>query len=109
MIDKFTSINFQPCKVESSEIHNTRAKELSYVFKEYSNENEHFYFPFKEKEIDFATGEKTREVFREVHYLKQYDARCRELYTEKTNQKVQEGTHFLKEAVVVIHEGTTME
>jgi mobilization protein len=109
MIDKFTSINFQPCKVESSEIHNTRAKELSYVFKDYSNENEHFYFPFKEKEIDFATGEKTREVFREVHYLKQYDARCRELYTEKTNQKVQEGTHFLKEAVVVIHEGTTME
>lgn len=109
MIDKFTSINFQPCKVESSEIHNTRSKELSYVFKDYSNENEHFYFPFKEKEIDFATGEKTREVFREVHYLKQYDARCRELYTEKTNQKVQEGTHFLKEAVVVIHEGTTME
>lgn len=109
MINKFTSINFQPCKVESSEIHNTRAKELSYVFKDYSNENEHFYFPFKEKEIDFATGEKTREVFREVHYLKQYDARCRELYTEKTNQKVQEGTHFLKEAVVVIHEGTTME
>ena len=109
MINKFTSINFQPCKVESSEIHNTRAKELSYVFKDYSNENEHFYFPFKEKEIDFATGEKTREVFREVHYLKQYDARCRELYTEKTKQKVQEGTHFLKEAVVVIHEGTTME
>lgn len=109
MIDKFTSINFQPCKVESSEIHNTRAKELSYVFKDYTHENEHFYFPFKEKEIDFATGEKTREVFREVHNLKQYDARCRELYTEKTKQKVQEGTHFLKEAVVVIHEGTTME
>jgi hypothetical protein len=109
MIDKFTSINFQPCKVESSEIHNTRAKELSYVFKDYSHENEHFFFPLREKEIDFATGEKTREVFREVHDLKQYDARCRELYTEKTNQKVQEGTHFLKEAVVVIHEGTTME
>jgi hypothetical protein len=109
MIDKFTSINFQPCKVESSEIHNTRAKELSYVFKDYSNENEHFFFPLRKKEIDFATGEKTREVFREVHDLKQYDARCRELYTEKTKQKVQEGTHFLKEAVVVIHEGTTME
>lgn len=109
MIDKFTSINFQPCKVESSEIHNTRAKELSYVFKDYSHENEHFFFPLRKKEIDFATGEKTREVFREVHDLKQYDARCRELYTEKTKQKVQEGTHFIKEAVVVIHEGTTME
>lgn len=77
----------QACKVGSSEIHNLREKQLSYVVPEMSHLNE--------------------SVIHE--HIPEALARIETTYTEVTGQKMQPTATPLKEAVLVIREDTTME
>ena len=77
----------QACKVGSSEIHNLREKQLSYVVPEMSHLNE--------------------SVIHE--HITEALARIEAKYTEVTGQKMQPTATPLKEAVLVIREDTTME
>ena len=77
----------QACKVGSSEIHNLREKQLSYVVPEMSHLNE--------------------SVIHE--HIPEALARIEAKYTEVTGQKMQPTATPLKEAVVVIRDDTTME
>ena len=77
----------QACKVGSSEIHNLREKQLSYVVPEMSHLNE--------------------SVIHE--HIPEALARIEAKYTEVTGQKMQPTATPLKEAVLVIREDTTME
>lgn len=82
-----TSVHMQACKVGSSEIHNLREKQLSYVIPEMSHLNE--------------------SVIHE--HIPEALARIEAKYTEVTGQKMQPTATPLKEAVLVIREDTTME
>lgn len=89
-----TSIHFEPCKVNFSKAHNLREVELSYVNKELSHLNESTYSKFDNEDPsirDLALREK----------------QCRALYQEKTGQKAQSKTVFLREGVVVIGKDTS--
>ncbi len=77
----------QACKVGSSETHNLREKQLSYVLPEMSHLNES------------VIHERIPEAL----------ARIVATYTEVTGQRVQPTASPLKEAVLVIREDTTME
>ena len=77
----------QACKVGSSEIHNLREKQLSYVVPEMSHLNE--------------------SVIHE--HIPEALARIEITYTEVTGQRMQPAATPLKEAVLVIREDTTME
>ena len=77
----------QACKVGSSETHNLREKQLSYVVPEMSHLNE--------------------SVIHE--HIPEALARIETTYTEVTGQKMQPTATPLKEAVLVIREDTTME
>ena len=77
----------QACKVGSSETHNLREKQLSYVVPEMSHLNE--------------------SVIHE--HIPEALARIEAKYTEVTGQKMQPTATPLKEAVLVIREDTTME
>ena len=77
----------QACKVGSSEIHNLREKQLSYVVPEMSHLNE--------------------SVIHE--HIPEALARIEAKYTEVTGQRMQPTATPLKEAVLVIREDTTME
>ena len=77
----------QACKVGSSEIHNLREKQLSYVVPEMSHLNE--------------------SVIHE--HIPEALARIETTYTEVTGQRIQPTATPLKEAVLVIREDTTME
>ena len=77
----------QACKVGSSEIHNLREKQLSYVIPEMSHLNE--------------------SVIHE--HIPEALARIETTYTEVTGQSMQPAATPLKEAVLVIREDTTME
>ena len=77
----------QACKVGSSEIHNLREKQLSYVVPEMSHLNE--------------------SVIHE--HIPEALARIETTYTEVTGQRMQPAATPLKEAVLVIREDTTME
>ena len=77
----------QACKVGSSETHNLREKQLSYVVPEMSHLNE--------------------SVIHE--HIPEALARIETTYTEVTGQRVQPAATPLKEAVLVIREDTTME
>ena len=77
----------QACKVGSSETHNLREKQLSYVVPEMSRLNE--------------------SVIRE--HIPEALARIEATYTEVTGQRMQPTASPLKEAVLVIREDTTME
>ena len=77
----------QACKVGSSEIHNLREKQLSYVVPEMSHLNE--------------------SVIHE--HIPEALARIETTYTEVTGQRMQPTASPLKEAVLVIREDTTME
>lgn len=82
-----TSVHMQACKVGSSEIHNLREKQLSYVIPEMSHLNE--------------------SVIHE--HIPEALARIETTYTEVTGQSMQPAATPLKEAVLVIREDTTME
>lgn len=82
-----TSVHMQACKVGSSETHNLREKQLSYVVPEMSHLNE--------------------SVIHE--HIPEALARIEAKYTEVTGQKMQPTATPLKEAVLVIREDTTME
>ena len=82
-----TSVHMQACKVGSSEIHNLREKQLSYVVPEMSHLNE--------------------SVIHE--HIPEALARIEATYTEVTGQRMQPTASPLKEAVLVIREDTTME
>ena len=77
----------QACKVGSSETHNLREKQLSYVVPEMSHLNE--------------------SVIHE--HIPEALARIGAKYTEVTGQRIQPTATPLKEAVLVIREDTTME
>ena len=77
----------QACKVGSSETHNLREKQLSYVVPEMSHLNE--------------------SVIHE--HIPEALARIEATYTEVTGQRMQPTASPLKEAVLVIREDTTME
>ena len=77
----------QACKVGSSETHNLREKQLSYVVPEMSHLNE--------------------SVIHE--HIPEALARIETTYTEVTGQGMQPAATPLKEAVLVIREDTTME
>lgn len=77
----------QACKVGSSETHNLREKQLSYVVPEMSHLNE--------------------SVIHE--HIPEALARIEATYTEVTGQRIQPTATPLKEAVLVIREDTTME
>lgn len=82
-----TSVHMQACKVGSSETHNLREKQLSYVVPEMSHLNE--------------------SVIHE--HIPEALARIEVTYTEVTGQRMQPTASPLKEAVLVIREDTTME
>ena len=77
----------QACKVGSSETHNQREKQLSYVVPEMS--------PLNESVIH--------------EHIPEALARIEATYTEVTGQRIQPTATPLKEAVLVIREDTTME
>ena len=77
----------QACKIGSSEIHNLREKQLSYVVPEMSHLNE--------------------SVIHE--HIPEALAWIETTYTEVTGQRMQPAATPLKEAVLVIREDTTME
>lgn len=77
----------QACKVGSSETHNLREKQLSYVVPEMSHLNE--------------------SVIHE--HIPEALARIETTYSEVTGQRIQPTATPLKEAVLVIREDTTME
>ena len=82
-----TSVHIQACKTASSEIHNLREKELSYVREELSHMNESI-----------------------IHErIAPALSRIEDTYTKATGQKLQPSASPLKEAVLVIREDTTME
>ena len=82
-----TSVHIQACKTASSEIHNLREKDLSYVRDELSHLNESVIY----ERITPALS------------------RIEDTYTKATGQKMQPSAAPLKEAVLVIREDTTME
>lgn len=85
----YTMMHQQPCKIHSSERHNTRVQELDYIFPELTHNNESFYFDSR----------KLIEIYSE----------CKELYEEKVKRKFQEKTAPIREAVVLIDENTSLE
>lgn len=82
-----TSIHLRPCK-QSSEIHNKREKDLDYVRTDLSHNNEWW-------SAVSSLGELRSEISAMVK--------------EKTGRKMQAKAEPLREGVVVIQEGTTME
>lgn len=82
-----TSVHLQACKVGSSETHNLREKQLSYVVPEMSHLNE--------------------SVIHE--HIPDAIARIEAKYTEVTGQRMQPTATPLKEAVLVIRDDTTIE
>ena len=84
-----TSIHIKPCKVSSSELHNKREKELDYVIRSLSKNNE------------FWQLEKGKS-------LTSYVEETRQLVKTKTGRKMQAKAVPLHEAVVVINKNTTM-
>lgn len=84
-----TSINVQPCKVESSELHNTRKKVLDYVRPELSYKNEKVIFS------DRSLGDELAQI--------------KEAYKSAKGRKLHAKATPLREGVIVISEDTTME
>ena len=82
-----TSIHLRPCK-QSSEIHNMREKELDYVRTDLSHKNE---------------------WWSAVSSLGKLRSEISAMVKEKTGRKMQAKAEPLREGVVVIQEGTTME
>ena len=82
-----TSVPIHACKTASSEIHNLREKDLSYVRDELSHLNESVIY----ERITPALS------------------RIEDTYTKATGQKMQPSASPLKEAVLVIREDTTIE
>lgn len=82
-----TSIHLRPCK-QSSEIHNKREKELDYVRKDLTHLNEWW-------SAVASLGERRSQIS--------------DLVKEKTGRKMQAKAEPLREGVVVIQEGTTMQ
>lgn len=85
----YTMFNQQPCKIHSSERHNSRTQELDYIFPELSHNNESFYFD----------NRGLVEIYNE----------CKQLYEEKVKRKFQEKTAPIREGVVLIDEYTTLD
>lgn len=86
---KKTSVHLKPCDIATSEIHNTRKKDLDYIRKELSHLNESFYY------IPHSLQEELAVIKREVK--------------AKNKRKLQRNAIPLKEGVIVIDEDTTME
>lgn len=84
-----TSINVQPCKVESSELHNTREKVLDYVRPELSDKNEKVFFS------DRSLGDELAQI--------------KEAYKAAKGRKLHAKATPLREGVIVISEDTTLD
>lgn len=85
----YTMFSQKPCKIYSSERHNSRAQKLDYIFSDLTPKNESFYFD----------NRKLKDIYNE----------CKELYEEKVKRKFQEKTAPIREGVVLIDENTTLD
>lgn len=111
-IDKFTCVSIEECVISHSYAHNSREESPNYAIKERAQLNESFFFDVEtiHNGFDFATAEPYREKrVEKVKNLQAYEEYCKGIYSEKVGQKPQKKTRFLKEAVVVIDESTTLE
>lgn len=88
MTEKKTSFHQKPCKTNSAEEHNTRAKNLDYVFSDLTISNESFFYDHRK--------------------LSAIEKECKEIYLREIGQKMQEKTAPIREGVVVINENTTL-
>lgn len=84
-----TMMHQEPCKIKSAEDHNTRKKELDYIFPELTKNNESHHFDSRS----------LKDIFKE----------CKAIYEDKIGQKMQEKTAPIREAIFVIDENTTMD
>jgi hypothetical protein len=110
--DKFTCVSVEECVISHSYAHNSREESPNYAIKERAQLNESFLFDVEtiHNGFDFATAEPYREKrVEKVKNLQAYEEYCKSIYSEKVGQKPQKKTRFLKEAVVVIDESTTLE
>lgn len=89
MTEKKTSFHQKPCKTNSAEEHNTRAKNLGYVFSDLTISNESFFYDHRK--------------------LSAIEKECREIYQREVGQKMQTKTAPIREGVVVIDEYTTLD
>lgn len=89
MTSKATSFHQKPCKINSAEEHNTRAKNLNYVFSDLTISNESFFYDHRK--------------------LSAIEKECKEIYLREIGQKMQEKTAPIREGVVVINENTTLD
>lgn len=87
-----TSVNVQPCKVQSAERHNGRHKELSYLIPNPNRANESW----------------ISDRLRTYGTLVRYHAALAKMVKEKTGRTMQAKATPIREAVVVIKEDTTM-
>lgn len=111
-IDKFTCVSIEECVISHSYAHNSREESPNYAIKERAQLNESFLFDVEtiHTGFDFASAEPYREKrIERVKNLQAYEEYCKSIYSEKVGQKPQKKTRFLKEAVVVIDESTTLE
>lgn len=111
-VDKFTCVSIEECVISHSYAHNSREESPNYAIKERAQLNESFLFDVDtiHTGFDFATAEPYREKrVEKVKNLHAYEEYCKSIYSEKVGQKPQKKTRFLKEAVVVIDESTTLE
>lgn len=111
-IDKFTCVSIEECVISHSYAHNSREESPNYAIKERAQLNESFLFDVDtiHTGFDFARAEPYREKrVEKVKNLQAYEEYCKSIYSEKVGQKPQKKTRFLKEAVVVIDESTTLE
>lgn len=89
MTEKKTSFHQKPCKVNSAEQHNTRSKQLDYIFSDLTQNNESFFYDNRK--------------------LSAIEKECREIYQREVGQKMQTKTAPIREGVVVIDEYTTLD
>lgn len=89
MTEKKTSFHQKPCKVNSAEQHNTRSKQLDYIFPDLTQNNESFFYDNRK--------------------LSAIEKECREIYQREVGQKMQTKTAPIREGVVVIDEYTTLD
>ena len=111
-IDKFTCVSVEECVISHSYAHNSREESPNYAIKERAQLNESFLFDVEtiHNGFDFATAKPYREKrVEKVKNLQAYEEYCKGIYSEKVGQKPQKKTRFLKEAVVVIDENTSLE
>lgn len=84
-----TMIHFEPCKIDSSQAHNMRHKDLDYIRKDLSSSNKSLF---------------NKNLPRNLRY---FVTSLKEIVKQKTHRKMQEKAQPLKEGVLLISENTS--